>query len=146
MSSASHRPVVYLVKQLQSGLRAALDEAVAPTGLSTPEMAVLRTLQGSPGLSNAGLARAAFVKPQSMTPLLKSLEAKGLVLRMPDPAGGRALAAELTPLGRERLLAAAKAVMMVEARMLTPLAPDDRRRFAAMLEACLTALRPESRS
>lgn len=141
MSSVSPRPAVYLVKQLQSALRTALDEAVAPAGLSAPELAVLRTLQASPRLSNAGLARAAFVRPQSMTPLLKSLEAKGLVVRTPDPAGGRALAAELTPLGRERLSAAARAAMTVEARMLAPLAPDDRRRFAAMLEACLAALR-----
>ena len=45
--------------------------ALRPHGASLPEYAVLTALAEEPGLSNADLARRAFVTPQTMKQVLQ---------------------------------------------------------------------------
>ena len=58
-------------------------------GSGSPHYVVLTLLAESPGLPNAELARKAFVTPQSMTEVLKQLEASGLVERQPSQSNAR---------------------------------------------------------
>jgi DNA-binding MarR family transcriptional regulator len=71
----------------------------------------------------AGLARRAFVTPQTMNQVLRELEQKGWAARHPDPGHARILQADLTPAGHEKLRACHRAVNAVEEQMLAPLAP-----------------------
>lgn len=50
------------------------------------------TLEAEPGLSNARLARAAFVTAQTMQAVLANLEREGIVEREADPRNARILA------------------------------------------------------
>ena len=134
-------PLGYLLKQAQQALRAAMDEALRPYRLTLPQAAVLAQLARSPGLSNAELARAGFVTPQSMVELLAGLEAAGLVVRRPHPSGGRVLQAELTRAGAGTLQACHAAIAEVEVRLLAGLAPDEQRQLREMLERCIVSLR-----
>jgi len=53
--------VGYTLKRAASALRAAMDAELRSHGLSVPQYACLKLLSQRPGLSNAELARGAFV-------------------------------------------------------------------------------------
>jgi DNA-binding MarR family transcriptional regulator len=135
--------VAWLLKQLQSALRAASEGALAPLDLTASQAALLSALAYDPHLSNAELARVSFVTPQSMVELLRSLETRGFIVRRPHPSGGRAMPAELTPEGAKQLLAVHLAMRDVEERLLRDLEPEERTRLRKMLERCLASLRSE---
>ena len=131
----------YLLKQAASALRSSMDAALRPLDLTVPQYACLELLAQRPGLSNSGLARGAFVTRQSMNVLLQGLERDGFVSRPAEPpTTGRALPAQLTPLGRERLAAASSTVQAVEERMRAGLDAAQQDALRALLTACVTAL------
>jgi DNA-binding MarR family transcriptional regulator len=140
--SAGPRPAIYLLKSIQHALRVEVDQALAPLALTPPQMAVLSALSSKPQLSNAELARAVFVKPQSMVPVLQSLEQNGWIVRR-AAASGRTIPAELTAEGRDQLKVGRAATREVEARMLHGLSSEDTLRLRELLEHCLRSLRPE---
>jgi DNA-binding MarR family transcriptional regulator len=130
----------YLLKRAQAALNAAMVGALREHGATLAQYAVLTALDEEPGLSNAGLARRAFVTPQTMNQVLRELEQKGWVARHPDPAHARILQAGLTPAGHAALLACHGAANVIEEKMLAPLAPGDIQQFTATLRACIQAL------
>lgn len=130
----------YLLKRAQAALNAAMVGALREHGATLAQYAVLTALDEEPGLSNAGLARRAFVTPQTMNQVLHELEQKGWVARHPHPGHARILQADLTPAGRTALGACHRAVNAIEEQMLAPLAPGDIKQFAATLRACIQAL------
>ncbi len=72
-----------------------------PGGLNLAQTAALALLDNSSGMTNADLARAQAMKPQSMSPILASLEQEGLVERGPHPTDGRQILFSLTAKGAE---------------------------------------------
>ena len=56
----------YLLKRAQAALHAAMAAALHEHGATLAQYAVLTALDEEPGLSNAELARRAFVTPQTM--------------------------------------------------------------------------------
>jgi hypothetical protein len=84
------RRLGYALERAQHALRVSTDEALRPLALTTPQYSVLCAVEAEPGLSNARLARAAFVTAQTMQAILANLERDGLLVRCPDPAHGRA--------------------------------------------------------
>jgi len=137
-------PVGYVLKQAATSLRAAMDIALRPLGITVPQYACLTLLGQRPGVSNAELARGAFVTRQSMNAVLRGLQTQGLVSRPATVAQGRALPTQLTPTGRERLEAASSAVNTVEQQMLTHLTADAQHRLRDYLTACVAALTPDT--
>ncbi|MCO5994411.1 MarR family winged helix-turn-helix transcriptional regulator [Actinoallomurus rhizosphaericola] len=131
--------VGYVLKRVQSALRAAMDAALREHGLTTPQYACLELLDQRPGLSNADLARGAFVSRQSMNVVLRGLEENGLVERPARAAQGRALPVRLTAEGRERLRRAHADVFEIERRMVDVLDPER----VALLRADLTRMAEE---
>lgn len=134
------RAMGYLLKQTEAALRTAMDQVLRPVGLSVPQYACLELLAQRPGLSNAQLARGAFVSRQSTNVLLQGLERSGLVTRPAEAASGRALPAHLTARGRRTIRAASIAVYDVEARMTRGLGAADKRQLRRLLNACIAGL------
>ncbi|AYY12588.1 MarR family transcriptional regulator [Actinobacteria bacterium YIM 96077] len=132
----------YVLKQAHAALRTAMEAALRPLGLTVPQYACLELLGQRPGLSNAELARGAFVTRQSMNLVLRGLQDRGLLTRPEQAPHGRALPTQLTPAGRDQLRAASTAVRAVEQQMLAPLSPADQRRLRDHLAACVAALAP----
>jgi len=64
------------------------------------QASVLLRLERDGPLTNAQLAAAESVRPQSMQETMRSLEAAGLVARSADPHDGRKIMFSLTELGR----------------------------------------------
>ena len=139
MADSTDRPG-WLLKRAQDALNAAMTAALREYGATLPEYAVLTALAEEPGLSNADLARRAFVTPQTMNQVLRELEHRGWVSRHPHPGHGRILQAELTADGGRTLSACHQAVDAVEGRMLAGLGPAERRQLAAALRSCIDGL------
>lgn len=72
-----------------------------PDGLSIAQTSVLTQLAQTPGMTNADLARTQAMKPQSMAPIIASLEKDGMIERHPHPTDGRQILFSLTPHGEE---------------------------------------------
>ena len=128
--------VGYVLKQAAAALRGAMDAALRPLNLTVPQYSCLELLGQRPGLSNADLARGAFVTRQSMNVVLQGLEARGLVTRPAAAPHGRQLPAELTPAGRDQLQAASAAVQAVQVRMCVGLSPARQRELLDTLAVC----------
>ncbi|MGP3998743.1 MarR family winged helix-turn-helix transcriptional regulator [Streptomyces sp. 8N706] len=115
----------YRLKRTAATLRSALDRALREYGLTVPQYACLELLDQRPGLSNAELARGAFVTRQSMNVVLRGLQDAGLITRPATTDRGRALPAHLTEEGHRRLAAARSAVYAIDQRM-TDAVPEQR--------------------
>ena len=137
--------VGYLLKQAATALRAAMEAALRPLGLTVAQYACLEQLARNPGLSNAELARAVFVSRQSMNGVLVGLQERALVTRPPVASQGRVLPALLTDLGRERLATASRAVAAVERRMVDGLDDQDQVAVRDHLRAFVAVLAPTGR-
>jgi DNA-binding MarR family transcriptional regulator len=137
--SAVGRPG-YLIKRAQAALHAEMARALHEHGATLSQYAVLAALAEEPGLSNAELARRAFITPQSMNENLRELEQRGWVTRRRHPTHGRILQTELTAEGGETLRTCDATVSVIEQRMLAGLEIDQRRRFVEALRSCITAL------
>ena len=72
-----------------------------PDELSWSQTATLARLDKMGAMTTADLARAEFVKPQSMGTTLADLEQAGLVQRRPHPTDGRQVLFALTAEGME---------------------------------------------
>lgn len=115
----------YRLKRAAAALRGAMDKVLREHGLTVPQYACLELLDQQPGLSNAELARGAFVTRQSMNVVLRGLQDGGLITRPAAADHGRALPAHLTEEGHRRLAAARSAVYAVDQRM-TDAVPAER--------------------
>jgi DNA-binding MarR family transcriptional regulator len=107
----------YLLKYAQYTLRQNLDEALRMVGLTTPQFSAMRELALEPNLSNAELARACFVTPQTMIKILQGLQKAGLITRQPHLNNKHILDTALTPAGLQKLEAATTLVDSIEDRM-----------------------------
>jgi DNA-binding MarR family transcriptional regulator len=143
MKSASRKGadwIGYNLKITQHRLRQRLDAELARVGITAPQNAVLLAVAGNPRMSNAELARAAFVTPQTMQAILVNLERDGLIVRSPHPEHGRVIMTELTAAGEQAVAGGAKAADAVEKRMLSRLSVEEARVLCELLKRCAAAL------
>jgi len=149
MSTAKQAPrrgvdwIGYNLKITQHRLRLRLDAELARFGITAPQNAVLLAVAGNPRISNAELARAAFVTPQTMQAILVNLERGGLIVRSPHPEHGRVIMTELTMAGQKAVADGAKAADAVERQMLSMLSPEEARLLCEFLKRCAAALDDE---
>ena len=120
---------------------------VRPFGLTTLQYTTLSVLHrhGAP-LSNAQLARRAYMTPQSMSEVIDALQTKGLIKRNPHPSHGRLLPATLTPKGRRVLAACDRAVDEMEDVMLADVGAREREAFLAPSSPPCATSAPGSRT
>lgn len=102
-----------VVGRLLRRLRSSSSESL----LTPTQRSVLARLEDAGPATTADLARAEFVRPQSMRLTLGALEAQGLIERAPDPADGRKSVVSVTDTGRTTLaeVRAAKRNWLAEA-------------------------------
>ncbi|MFE9815012.1 MarR family transcriptional regulator [Streptomyces sp. NBC_00236] len=102
-----------VVGRLLRRLRSSSSESL----LTPTQRSVLARLEDAGPATTADLARAEFVRPQSMRLTLGALEEQGLIERAPDPADGRKSVVSVTDPGRTTLaeVRAAKRNWLAEA-------------------------------
>jgi DNA-binding MarR family transcriptional regulator len=130
----------YFVKVAQHAFRTRIDHALAPVGLTTPQYAVLNALIQLGRASNAELARAGFVTPQSMHAVVAGLQEQGLVRLTDDPDHGRIRNVSLTAKGRARFQRAAVVVGEVERSAVVGVTAHELRVARGVLERIVANL------
>ena len=132
--------VGYLIKRAQTVLHEAMADALGSHDLTVTQFAVLTALHEEPGLSNADLARRAFVTPQSMHAVLQELERLQFVVRRPHPQHQRVLQAELTEAGRRTLKSAEQFSQCYGGADAPQAFQPGRSRLASALSSCIDSL------
>jgi len=105
-------------------------------GLERGEFDVLATLyrSGAPHeLTPTDLYRELLISSGGLTHRLNQLEEAGLIERTKSDADGRSWRVRLTKAGRQRVLAAYRDDLAVEARLLHGLSADDRAQLIGLL-------------
>src|SRR5690242_6532068 len=133
--------ISYVVARLERAVRSAIAERVRPYDLTTLQYTTLSVLHrhGAP-LSNAQLARLAYMTPQAMSEVIDALETKGLIRRNPDRHHRRLLPATLTAKGRRVLADCERSVDAMEDVMLAGLSSSERAAFREALKSAVRAL------
>ena len=126
----------YMLKRAQHALRMSMDELLEPIGLTVPQYNVLSAVQLQPGISNAALARGAFVTAQSMQGIVANLERLGLLRRKPHPTHGRIRQSELTEKGDVVLAKAHKLLIGVEEAMTSGFKKEEIEALRSLLHRC----------
>jgi DNA-binding MarR family transcriptional regulator len=132
--------LTYLVGRLNRVLRRRLGDALAPFRLSVPQYTTLSVLHARGNLSNAELAKRAFISPQAMNEVIQGLEARKLVTRRASASHGRIVQLLLTQPGLEVMHGCDAAVQRLEQAMLSGLPASQKKMLAAVLTFCAHAL------
>ena len=130
----------YIVKRAQQSLRARLDLQLKAHELTLPQYAALSAVEASPGISNAGLAKAAFVTPQTLQGIISTLEKRGLLKRSPDPDHGRRLMTQLTVNGRNAMKIVEVEILKVEEMMISSISSREVEQATETLLKCIENL------
>ena len=130
----------YILKRAQQSLRIRVDTQLKAVEITLPQYAVLSNVAISPGISNADLAKAAFVTPQTMQGILSTLEKRNLLERSQDPEHGRRLMTQLTTEGKIAMETARIEMIKVEAMMLGSISDHDIEQTTQTLLKCIENL------
>lgn len=134
-TSTGHRTpqAGYLIWNLSTKWRAAVDRAMAPLGLTHAQYVLLASLFGASrsGARPSQRELAAFggLEPMYVSRLVRTLEGEGLVTREVNADDPRAYLLKLTERGTEVVNDAMARVRALQEQLLAPLGePDDPRR------------------
>jgi DNA-binding MarR family transcriptional regulator len=133
MPLAEAQPLGYLLHRTGAVLGPAVSAALQPLELTLPALVCMKILSVFPGMSNAELARANNITPQSMNIVVKALQGRGLVTRPASVSSGRALPTQLTREGKTLLKRAEAAVAVAEDQVLADLTAAQRRELKRLL-------------
>lgn len=134
MSTADH--LGYLLKHVQQRFFQLSAAALAPSGISGREAAVLREIDTPQPLSQGEIARLMGIDRTTMVALIDDLQDRGLVRRRQDPDDRRKNVVELTDAGQAITRQALQAAKQAEQEFLSPLSAAE----AAQLKKALRAL------
>jgi MarR family transcriptional regulator for hemolysin len=111
----------------------AIDQRLAPMGLSPAYMPVFFALADGRAMSQTALARHAAVEQPTMAATLKRMERDGLIARSPDPDDRRSALVKLTPAAMRKLKDVQASGRAVNEIAMTGLSADERELFLTLL-------------
>jgi len=136
---------IYLIRQVQLAVSAALQEALQEFDLTSGQYTILAIVGHRGGVSSADLARRMSVTPQSINEIVFGLERLRLVSRQEAPENRRVLPITITPAGRRLLAACDKAVDRVETDLFSSLNRRELAMLGDLLQKTLAGIRAKSR-
>ncbi|PJK19194.1 MarR family winged helix-turn-helix transcriptional regulator [Mycolicibacterium goodii] len=126
--------LAYRLKLVDNALVARKAAAVKALDLTESQCKVLTLLADGIPKSATHLAREALVTSQTMTGIVKNLEAKGLVTRHPSPDHARVMLISLTDTGITKATQAHELARQVESSLRRAMSADDYQRLLELLE------------
>ena len=112
----------------------------AEVGLTPVQFGVLAVVADTPGPTQAELARAVMVRPQSVGEIVEVLERRGLLRREGEGGRGRRRPLVLTDAGRDVLAAAWPGVLAFNDPDALGLSPDEHATLDRLLRRVLERL------
>ncbi|WP_286279231.1 MarR family winged helix-turn-helix transcriptional regulator [Naasia aerilata] len=132
--------LIYLIKQVELGVRRPFEELLAAKGISTPTYTALTVLRRWPGITSSELARRSFVRAQTMAETVNAMLDSGLLRREKDPAHGRQMLLYITAEGDRMIDRVRDDVQDLDAVLASALSEEDRRQLIHHLRACRDVL------
>lgn len=137
--------LLYLVKQLESAIRARMDVALRSRRITVPQYTALTVLEQHDDMSAAQLARHTFVTAQAMEGVVGALRSAGLIVRHRDPENRRRLVISLTRDGHALLEDCRADIDRIEAAAFAALTTQERAQLSDWLSEGRLALAAEAR-
>ena len=122
-------------------IRTSADARLRQSGLSLPAYKLMRALEHS-DQSMREVSEVLHVSPRTITDMIDSLEARGLVARGPHPADRRITLLSLTPDGRRQLGAAAALADESHRAAISGLTEQDQQTLRTLLSQVAPAAQP----
>ncbi|MGH8219022.1 MAG: MarR family winged helix-turn-helix transcriptional regulator [Steroidobacteraceae bacterium] len=144
MAGRAQSRIAYIVGRLDRAVRQRLGEVTRRFGLTVAQYTTLSVLAARGSLSNAQLARRAFVSPQAMNEIVAAMTAKAMLARTPDAQHGRIVRISLTRKGGQVLRQCDAAARRVEEEMLAGLSRTKQALLLGLLGTCVVALEHRS--
>ncbi len=132
---------IWSIDLLSHLVRQQINALLAPLGLTFPKYAALRVLEEEAGLTNAAIARACLVRPQTMNAVIRDLHHAGLVASTGDPEHSLKILYSLTPQGEELLGQAHAIVQALEGLFLVGLGEEKVQEMQMLMENTLERIR-----
>jgi DNA-binding MarR family transcriptional regulator len=137
---------IYLLRQAQLRIYAAMVERLGALGLTPVQYMVLSLSSREGGLSSADLARRAQITPQSMNEIIAALHRKGLIKRHEAPENRRILRVVLTKEGNRLLPECERQIDRLEAEFFQCFDKSELTAFRKLLSTFLDARRNDART
>ena len=109
-------------------------ERMADFGLRPVDFSVMSVIQHNPGVTSRQLCAALNLLPPNLVGLIQSLEARGLIHRLPHPTDGRAMGLHPTPEGAALMQQAEQAATDLEIERSSRLTAAQRRTLLELLQ------------
>ena len=109
-------------------------DRMADFGLRPVDFSVMSVIQHNPGVTSRHLCAALNLLPPNLVGLIQSLEARGLIHRLPHPTDGRAMGLHATPQGQARMVQAELAASDLEIERSARLTPAQRKTLLELLQ------------
>lgn len=130
----------YLIKRAEHDLITVKERLLRREELSVTQYSALLVLAQTPGITGAQLARQCLVTPQSMVPVLASLEDRGFIERQPSTAHAKVYEITLTAQGTDKLESADRLAGGLEHRLAAAFTETEHRQLRDLLERAIQVL------
>ena len=137
MPSRLMRQPTWLLSQTSARAHRLLSEELAAVDSVGYHYRLLAALEESGPASQATLGRRTRMDRSDVVAALNDLAGRGLVERSPDPADRRRNVITITPAGTEQLRLLDGVLAGVQAKLLAPLSPAERKQLARLLARIL---------
>ncbi len=146
MSTEIHsdfQTIGYMLKQAQHALRLRMDRLLLSENLTMAQYVALSLIEASPKITNAEIARKAFVTPQTMHRIVTDIESAGLASTSVHPTNRRVVPRSLTGRGKKLVTYAHRVAAQVEREMLRGFTARDLKQLADFLQRATDNLQRE---
>lgn len=109
-------------------------ERMAEFGLRPVDFSVMSVIHHNPGVTSRQLCAALNLQPPNLVGLIQSLEARGLIQRLPHPSDGRAMGLHPSAQGLALMQRAEQAATDLEIERTARLSPSERLALLHLLQ------------
>ncbi|MES2956392.1 MAG: MarR family transcriptional regulator [Pseudomonadota bacterium] len=136
----------FLLRRAHQISAAVFEDECRGVGLTPAQFGVLSVLRASPGLDQSSLARALGFDKVTVLRVLRGLEKRGLIERVPAPKSRRNLSISLSETGLDLLKTAQDPAERAYSRLMAPLDKNQQAQLVDLLQLLTAGLETEARA
>lgn len=136
----------FLLRRAHQISAAVFEDECRSVGLTPAQFGVISVLRASPGLDQSSLARALGFDKVTVLRVLRGLEKRGLIERVPAPMSRRNLSISLSETGLVLLKTAQDPAERAYSRLMAPLDKNQQAQLVELLQVLTAGLEGEARA
>ncbi len=136
----------FLLRRSHQISAAIFEDECRNVGLTPAQFGVMSVLHAKPGLDQSSLARGLGFDKVTVLRVLRGLETRGLIVRIPAAISRRSLAISLSDAGQVLLLKAQDPVERAYWRLMAPLNDEQRVQLVGLLQTLTAGLESDARA